>query len=615
MTVVEERVRENPAGNCLSPEEIREIEAKGYEIGPKIGLKLGEGNEKAVYVVKYTQGRVEKTRVMEVPKREISGSVTTAINKSRGCNTRSEVVASNSIQHPNVVEIVDSVDLGDRTINFTEYHEGSVDLETLINRGGPLRNEERIRKIINQAIAGMSAIHSKSYVHRDIKPSNIILTGEGIVKIGDLSTAKKQWDIIYNSVPTRGGTAYAHPRLLNALLSNEETAASKDTDRYSLGATILFLLTGKTPTDYSTVQTEQGREIEIDEDKVKVGVTSGETPLSKIDRLEHERQLRATVKSVPKELREYAEFAYRCMTDKKGFVDDEEMEGAFENIGKGSWKKFKEGVAKGVRYVLPSMAAAAVVGLAAWGIATRDPEPKPTLCEILRSKHYANFSLESRLGEGLEREYILDILVPYMEEAKKKILKLTKKDQREIDTYAQWGRDIHGLNKRLVASWLMADYLLKEEGERGYKNEKEERLSPSFVPEKFAIMNQHPRGRSYPEFDARAAVAQGSMYLKMCIGHDKDVSEVYADYFSNREDINTAKARTHSTDFLPRIRENGVIEIGYGKFLPYHEKRLAEMATALYLITDEEGKVDFTKIPKRNQPDGTYRSMIHLPEY
>lgn len=617
MTVVEEKeVSENERpkegiDNYLSPDEVQEIRARGYEIGPK----LGEGNEKIVYAVDYMQGRVKKTRVMEVPRLETpTASVTTEINRGRGCGTRSEIVASNSIQHPNVVEILDSVDFGDRTINFTEYHEGSVDLETLVNRGGALRDEERLRSIIKQSIAGMKAMHDKGYVHRDIKPSNILITGQGIVKIGDLSTAKKQWDILYNSVPTRGGTAYAHPRLLNALLTDERTAASYETDRYSLGATILFLLTGQAPTDYATVRTEKGREIELDQKQLaKVAIWSGRKNLLEVDGQEHDARLRAVVKSVPKEFREYAEFAYRCMTEKKGYATDEQMQEASENIGKGFWNRLKDGTAKGIKYILPSVAAAGVVGLVAWGIATRDPELKPTLSEILRNEDYSKFNLEARLGNSADREWILDILVPRMEEAQKKMSGMSEEDTRNIRNFAEFGRNIHCLDQRLTTSWLRACYLLREEGSKGYEREKEDRLAPSFVPKNFAIRNQSYR---YVEtnFDDRAAVAQGIMYLKQCIGHDRDVSEVFADYFSSREDINTARVRTHSTDFLPRINKDCTIEVGYSLYLPGHEQRLTEMATALYLITDEKGNIDYSKIPVRTHADGTFRNMRHLPE-
>ncbi|MCX6750595.1 MAG: hypothetical protein NTZ83_04005, partial [Candidatus Pacearchaeota archaeon] len=143
----------------------------------------------------------------------------------------------------------------------------------------------------------------------------------------------------------------------------------------------------------------------------------------------------------------------------------------------------------------------------------------------------------------------------------------------------------------------------------------ENRLFPSFVPNDFVLRTDTFGKGSY--IDNRSKVAFGGMYLKQCLGTSRDVADVFANYFCSSEEINTARVRTKSIKYLPRYSEDPNsphLEIGYGQFLPRDETELINTAVALYMITDEEGKVDFNKIPKQEFPRGKYTEMLRLPE-
>ena len=144
----------------------------------------------------------------------------------------------------------------------------------------------------------------------------------------------------------------------------------------------------------------------------------------------------------------------------------------------------------------------------------------------------------------------------------------------------------------------------------------------SFVPKNFA--RRILAAGSF--IDDRTAIATGSMYLKQCMGPERNVADVFANYFASNEEINTSRVKTKSIKYLPRYNFDSVLnakdpnnrtaslEIGYSQFLPYEKTELINTAIALYMITDEDGKTDFSKIPKLDFPRGQYLQYLRIPE-
>ena len=96
-----------------------------------------------------------------------------------------------SIDHPNVVKVIDVGRAGDRAYLVAELLEG----ETLRQRiaRGPLAVEDVVRVGIDIA-NGLGAAHEAGLVHRDLKPDNIFLTRAGVTKILDFGIAKLAQD-------------------------------------------------------------------------------------------------------------------------------------------------------------------------------------------------------------------------------------------------------------------------------------------------------------------------------------------------------------------------------------------------------------------------------------
>ena len=265
------------------------IEAMLQDRGYTIVRKVGEGNTRDVFEVEYRSGSLVKRRIAKIPKKEIDkSSVTTLINFSKGDLDEREVIALNKARHQNVIEIYDAFKLGDRTVTIEEYYD-AISLEELVKMTGPIKDPAIFRKIFSQIAEGLRYLHvDERLLHRDIKPSNILVgKGDNFVKISDLQNAGKLDEIAETMLPTRGGTAYTHPEILNALMNGEETRCSLASEFYALGATMYYALTGKQLFDRKLLSDRLGRIITINGEGINVLLTEDGTPVEKIDIQQH----------------------------------------------------------------------------------------------------------------------------------------------------------------------------------------------------------------------------------------------------------------------------------------------------------------------------------------
>src|SRR5262245_11312228 len=162
-----------------------------------------------------------------------------------------EARAAAALRHPNVAVVYQfgtSPD-GTRCYYAMELVEGET-LETRVCRDGPLDAKLVVEIAIQVARALMPAA-TQGLVHRDLKPSNIMLRPDNAaspdveVKIIDFGLAKALADAGGEMDITHGefvGTPnFASPEQF------ENGALDVRSDIYSLGATLWFALTGKTP--------------------------------------------------------------------------------------------------------------------------------------------------------------------------------------------------------------------------------------------------------------------------------------------------------------------------------------------------------------------------------
>lgn len=154
-----------------------------------------------------------------------------------------EMKAAGQLKHPNIVRATDAGE--DRGFHFLvmEYLPG-VDAARL-RRIEPNLAVADCCEIVRQAAVALDFAHRQSWIHRDVKPSNLMITVAGQVKLLDLGIAgRRDVDSSASAEQSPLGTAeYMAPEQWKSFATVDARA-----DVYSLGCTLIKLLTGHAPT-------------------------------------------------------------------------------------------------------------------------------------------------------------------------------------------------------------------------------------------------------------------------------------------------------------------------------------------------------------------------------
>jgi serine/threonine-protein kinase len=158
-----------------------------------------------------------------------------------------EAQATARLRSPNTVALYDFGQSRDGTIYYVMELLDGIDLQTLVDRFGPL-HPGRVVNVLIQACESLEEAHRAGLVHRDIKPKNIFLCRLGLqhdfVKVLDFGLVKmaqhKEQSAITLEGITAGTPAYMPPEIGLA-----DAEVDGRADLYSLGCVAYFLLTGQ----------------------------------------------------------------------------------------------------------------------------------------------------------------------------------------------------------------------------------------------------------------------------------------------------------------------------------------------------------------------------------
>src|ERR1700752_3559254 len=155
------------------------------------------------------------------------------------------------IRHPNVARVSHYGEQDGECFYVMELVEGET-LEARVRRDGPMQLAVAL-DVIEQASRALAAAEACGVVHRDIKPSNVMLESDSSdvlrVKLIDYGVAKVM------GPQTQSGAEQTHAGFIGtpAFASPEQFAGARQlpvdtrSDIYSLGVTLWYLLTGRTP--------------------------------------------------------------------------------------------------------------------------------------------------------------------------------------------------------------------------------------------------------------------------------------------------------------------------------------------------------------------------------
>ncbi|KAK9469037.1 kinase-like domain-containing protein [Lipomyces arxii] len=155
--------------------------------------------------------------------------------KSELQKIRMEIDLLRALDHPNIVRYHGFVQSDDMLYIILEYCEnGSLTLTTKDFGACP---EHLIAIFTAQVLKGLVYLHDQGVIHRDIKGANILTTKEGKVKLADFGVATRA---------VADGQVVGTPNWMapEVILLNGATSAS---DIWSVGCTVIELITGKAP--------------------------------------------------------------------------------------------------------------------------------------------------------------------------------------------------------------------------------------------------------------------------------------------------------------------------------------------------------------------------------
>ncbi|NQW16289.1 MAG: protein kinase [Chloroflexi bacterium] len=166
-----------------------------------------------------------------------------------------EASLASSIDHPNVVQIFDVGEDGDRHFIALEFLPEN--LARLIESGGfPVERAARLGVGIAD---GLGEIHALGIVHRDMKPQNVLITPDGTPKVTDFGIARTE----EVSSMTATGALMGTPYYMSPEQARGEPADSRS-DVYAVGCIIYEMLTGEVPFDAPTPLAVIRQQIEQD---------------------------------------------------------------------------------------------------------------------------------------------------------------------------------------------------------------------------------------------------------------------------------------------------------------------------------------------------------------
>ena len=146
-----------------------------------------------------------------------------------------------SVEHPNVVRVLDLVAEGDRLAIVMDYVPGG-DLRRAVPSPCPI---DVVRDLLGQVADGLAAIHAAGIVHRDLKPENVLVSrrpdGTMRARVTDFGLSHRRGSRSTRHRGMLGTAGYMSPESAKGL------PAGPTSDVYALGVMLYELIAGVHP--------------------------------------------------------------------------------------------------------------------------------------------------------------------------------------------------------------------------------------------------------------------------------------------------------------------------------------------------------------------------------
>ena len=211
--------------------------------------RLGEGGMGAVFKARHT--RLDRIDALKVIRADKIASKLVAKRFLR------EIQLTADLNHPHIIKALDAGQVGSQLYLATEYVPGE-DLTASVRREGTLSVADACLVTYQTALA-LRHIHERNLIHRDLKPSNIMREEKTrSVKLLDLGLSNSLHGTTTSDSQagnlTRDGVMLGTPDFMPPEQARNPHGVDIRADLYSLGCTLFYLLTGRTPYEGSAVE-------------------------------------------------------------------------------------------------------------------------------------------------------------------------------------------------------------------------------------------------------------------------------------------------------------------------------------------------------------------------
>ncbi|KAL1380351.1 hypothetical protein pipiens_014266 [Culex pipiens pipiens] len=143
---------------------------------------LGEGQFATVYKAR----DVETNEIVAVKKIKVGNREEAADGINR--TALREIKLLHELHHENIIGLLDV--FGHKSNVSLVFDFMDTDMEIIIKDSKIVLTPANVKSYMIQTLKGLEYLHMHWILHRDLKPNNLLLSGSGILKIGDFGLAK-----------------------------------------------------------------------------------------------------------------------------------------------------------------------------------------------------------------------------------------------------------------------------------------------------------------------------------------------------------------------------------------------------------------------------------------
>ncbi len=235
-TTEHHRLRSMGSANALAAAESLAFIMPASLPGYSIGRMIGKGGMGVVF-----EG-IQRSLKRKVAIKALLHGVWASDNERK--MIQREAIAISRLQHPNIVHVIEVVELDGLPYLIMEHIDGPSLADLLTGEPWPTW---RAVELIEQLARATDFAHTHGVIHRDLKPANILMQDGVVPRIADFGLAMMHDDrISYGpSDPIVGTPEYSAPEQLAGGPSHRDGGVGGEADIYSLGAILYELITGR----------------------------------------------------------------------------------------------------------------------------------------------------------------------------------------------------------------------------------------------------------------------------------------------------------------------------------------------------------------------------------